>query len=167
MSIKLFFEKGSLKTQVWLKDDALNSLLKLIEDHQEDEINSQGPASTMSSAFGSESTAPVDRVDTVRKWMASHTASELLNMFLWDTNAEKILLLGAFHEACGGAEGWRSADMEHRFSEAKEPWPGNFSRDVSMAIKNGLLATVTPRTYKISRTGWNKVSDTAAKFLTV
>ena len=84
-------------------------------------------------------------------------------MVKWDTNAEKILLLAAHHEAKGGAEGWRSADMETKFSEAKESFPANFSRDVVTSIKDGIIATVTPRTYKVSRSGWNRITDAVSK----
>jgi hypothetical protein len=87
----------------------------------------------------------------------------VLNSFKWDKKADTILLLGAHYEAKGGGEGWRSADMEIKFSEAKEPFPGNFSRDVITAIKDGFIATVTPRTYKISRTGWNRVGEVISK----
>jgi len=167
MSIKLRFEKGTLATQVLLKDAALTGLLKLIEEYQSDDPAPEaiGLVSSVISQQSSFGQPPVDRIAVTRDWLGKHSASELLNMFQWDTNPEKILLLGAFHEASGSGEGWRSADMEVRFSEAKEPSPANFPRDISNAIKAGIISTVTPRTYKVSRTGWNKVTEAASKLI--
>ena len=72
-------------------------------------------------------------------------------------------LIGACHEARGGGEGWRSADMNKLFAEAKEGLPANFPRDVSKSIRAGDIRPVTPRTYAVSRTGWNKLADALAK----
>jgi hypothetical protein len=44
----------------------------------------------------------------------------------------------------------------------RDGFPTNFPRDISSAIKDNLIATVTARTYKISRTGWNKISMAVA-----
>lgn len=69
---------------------------------------------------------------------------------------EKILLLGAWHEARGGTAPWRSADMDDVFGLAKESPPSNFPRDIKNAIKSGWIHNETPRTYIVTRTGWNK-----------
>lgn len=166
MSIELQFKKGSLALRVLLKDEALSALQNIVAQYQSDE-----EVQPLSSQFVS--TVPVvsspilpatngDSVTAAKDWLSKHSGSEALNLIGWKTNPEKILIMGAFHESKGGAEGWRSADMETRFSEARESFPGNFPRDMSSAIKESLIATVTPRTYKISRTGWNKIADAVA-----
>jgi hypothetical protein len=43
--------------------------------------------------------------------------------------------------------------MELRFGESKETPQGNFPRDVATAIKSGFIATVSPSTNIVSRTG--------------
>jgi hypothetical protein len=53
--------------------------------------------------------------------------------------------------------------MEERFGQAKEPFPGNFPRDMRAAIDEGVIGAVTPRTYKVGRSGWNKIADAIAK----
>jgi hypothetical protein len=163
MSIKLRFEKGSLSTQVVLKDEALPALLDIISKHQSDDL----------SATSSPILLPVekpngagDRSSTCKAWLKQHSAAEALNLFNWQTNPEKIVLMGAFHEANQEEdEAWRSSDVEKRFADAKEAFPANFPRDIAAAIKDGLIATVTPRTYRVSRTGWNKIAEAIAKSL--
>jgi hypothetical protein len=46
---------------------------------------------------------------------------------------------------------------------AKETFPANFSRDIATAVNSGLIGAVTPRTYKVGRTGWNKIAESIAK----
>lgn len=164
MSIELQFKKGSLALRVLLKDEALTKLQNIVAEFQSDE---ELPPPTMpiqvistpSPAASSSPSTNGDSMTAAKEWLARFSASEALNLIGWKTNSEKILILGAFHEAKGGAEGWRSADMETRFSEAREGFPGNFPRDMHNAIKDNWIATVTPRTYKVSRTGWNKVAE--------
>jgi hypothetical protein len=161
MSIKLRFEKGSMNTQVILSDEAFPKLLALISEHQSDEAVSVAASNTFTDSLGASSSG--ERSAVVKAWLRKHSASEILNKIKWDTNAERILLLGAFHESKVETDSWRSADMETRFSEAKETQPANFPRDISTAIKSGIIATVTPRTYIVSRTGWNKIAEALAK----
>jgi hypothetical protein len=97
--------------------------------------------------------------ESVKGWLASHTSSEVLNLIGWDTNTEKILLMGAFHESNGGEEGWRSGDVEQRFSVAGETFPANFYRDLGGAVGESWVGKVTPRTYKVGRAGWNKIAE--------
>ena len=95
MSIKLRFEKGTLITQVTLKDSALVALLALISEHQSDDppaLLSSVPTSGLVLASAEASTF-------VKEWVRKHTASEVLNQIKWTTNPEKILLMGAYHEA--------------------------------------------------------------------
>jgi hypothetical protein len=164
MSINLKFQKGSLVMQVLLHDEALPELLEIISKHQSDEA---APASLPLSAPGlnapGSQTPSSDPSKDVKDWMTKHSASEVLNAIQWDKHQDKILLLGAFHEANGGKEGWRSADMDERFSEAKELFPPAFPRNIRDAIKEGGIAPVTDRTYKVSRTGWNKIADAITK----
>ena len=85
------------------------------------------------------------------------------NQLSWDTYPEKILLLAAWHEARGGGAPWKSSDMDTVFKQAKEAPPSNFPRDIKAAIKSGWIHTHTPRTYSVTRTGWNRVGDAVAR----
>jgi hypothetical protein len=149
-----------MNTQVILTDEAFPKLLELISEHQSDEV----VAPTQSGVFADPlANSTGERSVAVKAWLNKHSASEILNKIKWDTNPDKILLMGAFHEAKVDTDSWRSADMETRFGEAKETQPANFPRDISAAIKSGQVATVTPRTYIVSRSGWNKIADAIAK----
>ena len=160
MSIKLRFEKGSLATQVVLKDAALGPLLALVAEHQADE-----PAAPLGAPPPAASVV-IQATETsagVREWLLKHTPSEVLNRFHWDTNPDKILLLGAYHEANSKTEVWRSSDIGQVFRDAKEGFPTNFPRDIKTAIKSGFIASVTDRRYRVSRTGWNRISEQIQK----
>jgi hypothetical protein len=163
MSIKLKFEKGSLATQVILKDEAFAGLLELISKYQSDETP---PPSLASGSFLLAPNTSGDPGAPVKEWLARRSGAEVLNAIGWTSNQDKILLIAAFHESSGGAAGWRKEDMENRFSEAREQFPGNFGRDIATAIKGGIIAAVTPRTYAVSRTGWNKIADAITKLPT-
>jgi hypothetical protein len=95
----------------------------------------------------------------VKALLAERGGAELLNQLRWDSYPEKILLLGAWHEARGGTTPWRSADMYDTFKLAKENPPSNFPRDIKNAIRAGWIHNETPRTYVVTRTGWNKVGQ--------
>lgn len=160
MSIKLRLEKGAIVMQAVLEDAAFAELLTLIQTHESKDA-APSPAMAHSTHISESKALPGDISDPsqrVKGWMAQRAAAEVLNQIGWKTNVEKILLLGAHYEAKGGAEGWKSSDMADKFKEAKEGFPGNFARDVATAVKEGLLATITPRTYTISRTGWSRIS---------
>jgi hypothetical protein len=156
MSIKLTLVVGSIKTEVSLKESAYGDLMQFVLKHQDGAAF--GASTHEKSAVRNESTPKDSEPEPAKEWIKKHTASEVLNRIAWETNPEKILLLGAFHEANGGAEGWRSADINERFKQAKEPFPANFSRDIATAVETGLVGAVTPRTYKVGRAGWNKIA---------
>jgi hypothetical protein len=158
MSIKLTLSIGTVKTEASLKDSAHNELMQFIFKHQE------GASSPSGKPPEAEKINPaLSDSDPVKGWIVKHTASEVLSRIGWETNPEKILLLAAFHEASGGKEGWRSADINERFKQAKEPFPANFPRDIRTAVEAGLIGTVTSRTYRVGRTGWNKIAEAIAK----
>ena len=163
MSIKLRLEKGAIIMQAILEDAAFAELLSLIQKHEsKDVVPASAPTSLAATPTGI--TEPgADPAQNTKAWLSKYSASEVLNIINWDKYSEKIVLLGAHYEAKGGEEGWRSADMETKFSEAKEPFPANFSRDVVTAIKDSMIATVTPRTYKVSRSGWNRIGEAISK----
>jgi hypothetical protein len=167
MSIKLRFEKGSLSTQVMLKDEAMPELLKVISDYQSDESLPPTPAKI---ELGGDTVPDLNdpskegqRLAFAQSWLGQHSASEVLTQIGWQTFPERILLLGALHETTDGSTGWRNADIDAKFKAAREHTPGNFARDISNAIKAGIIATVTPRTYKVSKTGWLKIYDAIIK----
>ncbi len=51
------------------------------------------------------------------------------------------------------------ADMDEVFKQAKEKPPANFPRDVKQTIKAAWIHPMTPRTYSVTRTGWNKLAE--------
>ena len=163
MSIKLQFEKGSLSTRVTLKDEALPALLEIISAHQSDEA---GPPQSVAAEFApslpdlNDPAKEPQRLEFARSWLKQHSASEALSKIGWQNYPENILILGALIESKGDdIMSWRSADIETQFQGAREQPPGNFGRDISNAIRNGVVATVTPRTYRVTRTGWLKIYE--------
>jgi hypothetical protein len=158
MSIKIRLEASGLVMQAQLDDEALGEAIALIQKHRVEEapLPTEQPVVTASSQIG-------DKESTIRAWLAKHAPAEVLNLLKLDTYPDKILILGACHEARGNGEGWRSADMDKLFAEAKETPPANFPRDISKAIKSGDVRPVTPRTYAVSRTGWNRLAEALAK----
>jgi len=159
MSLKIRIEAPGLAMQAQLADEALAEIITLIQKHRvEEQVVS--PAEPAASGIANQSG---EKESVVRAWLAKHAPAEVLNFLKWDTYPEKILVLAACHEARGGGEGWRSADMDKLFAEAKEGPPANFPRDISSAIKAGDIRPVTPRTYAISRSGWNKLADALSK----
>lgn len=163
MSIRLKFEHPSMQIQAVLKDDALMELLTFITKHKSDEVAPPPPPPAGIFVDSMPVNQTGERSAAVKAWMNKHSAAEILNKIKWDTNPEKILLMGAFHESKADAKSWRSADMEMRFGEAKETPPTNFPRDIANGIKSGFITTVTPRTYIVSRTGWNRIADAIVK----
>lgn len=167
MSIELQFKKGSLALRVLLKDEALTALQKVVLDYQSDEEIQPIQAQVIPFAAPLAATPALspngDTIAAAKNWLSNHSAAEALNLIGWKTNPEKILILGAYHESKSPAEqDWRSSDIEQRFSEAREQFPANFTRDISNAVKDNLVAPATYRTYKVSRTGWNKLAEKTA-----
>ena len=162
MSIKIRLEAPGLVMQAQLDDKALGEAIALMQKHRIEEAPPLPFVAEQSTAVV-KATNNHDKESSVREMLAKHAPAEVLNLLKWDTYQDKILILGACHEAKGGGEGWRSADMEKIFAEAKETPPANFPRDISKAIKGGDVRTVTPRTYAVSRTGWNRLSEALTK----
>ncbi|HEY5040370.1 MAG TPA: hypothetical protein VIK53_00015 [Verrucomicrobiae bacterium] len=157
MSIKIRLEASGLVMQAQLNDEALTDAIALIQKHRVEEappLVAEQPVAVAGNQ---------DKESIVREEIAKHAPAEILNLLEWDTYPDKILILGASHEARGNGEGWRSADMDKLFAEAKEAPPANFPRDISKAIKSGDIRPVTPRTYAVSRTGWNRLGEALAK----
>ena len=156
MSIKIVITKPGLSIEAWVKDEALPALLKITQD-QHDE-----PAGTPEVPTRSDG-GSVTNDDQTKEWLKARSAAEVLNGLPSDKMAEKIFLLGAWHEARGGATPWRASDVRKAFGQAKERTPGNFSRDLSVAIKEGNIHNSTPRSYEITRGGWNRLTQLAQK----
>ncbi|HEV2207734.1 MAG TPA: hypothetical protein VG167_03115 [Verrucomicrobiae bacterium] len=161
MGIKIVIQASGLNVSANLKDEALITILQLIQEKRDDSappltqpsggIPSQG---TMSEALVGNGTE-----ESIKALLIERGGAELLNQLKWESFPEKILLLGAWHEARGGATPWRSADMDDTFKLAKESSPSNFPRDIRNAIKSGWIHNETPRTYTVTRTGWNKIGQ--------
>ncbi len=161
MGIKIVVQAPGLNISANLKDEALVAIVQLIQQQRDDAIpapiTSASPSSVAipnsgDSILGDETN---ETIKTLKTW----GGAELLNRISWDSFPEKILLLGAWHEARGGTTPWRSADMDEIFRLAKESPPSNFPRDIRNAIKSGWIHNETPRTYVVTRTGWNKIAQ--------
>ncbi len=156
MSIKVSITKPGLSIQAWVKDEALSDLLKITQE-QHDE-----PAGIPEVSNRPDGGAATND-DQTKEWLKTRSAAEVLNALPSDKMAEKIFLLGAWHEARGGATPWRASDVLKAFSQAKERAPGNFSRDLSVAVKDGNINNATPRSYEITRGGWNRLAQLTQK----
>lgn len=159
MSIKILINAGGMNVQAWLKDEALPKLIQLTQDFRdEQQASTTTEGDTSDKAKGGTAVAEQEVSDKLK----AYGAAELLNSIKWDSYPEKIILLAAWHEAHGGNKPWRSADMDEVFKQAKEKAPANFPRDIRQAIKSGCVHAITPRTYEITRTGWNKIAQALA-----
>jgi hypothetical protein len=160
MSFKIVIQAPGLNLSANLKDEALVSVIQIIQQQRDDSAPAM-PVSTVSNlavqSTISEPLGGTDSEEAIKTNLKAHGGAELLNQLKWDSFPEKILLLGAWHEARGGTAPWRSADMDDIFKLAKESPPSNFPRDIKNAIKSGWVHNETPRTYVITRTGWNKI----------
>lgn len=160
MSFKIVIQASGLNISANLKDEALVLVVQLIQQHRDDSIPVT-PSSTIANlsvqAPNGEAGVNTDTEDGIKITLKGRGGAELLNQLGWDSFPEKILLLGAWHEARGGTTPWRSADMDDIFKLAKESPPANFPRDIKNAIKSGWIHNETPRTYVVTRTGWNKI----------
>jgi hypothetical protein len=158
MSFKIQINAPGMSISATLKDEALPRLIELSQQFRDEEGPVQqttGPSETAAKG------APLtdNSEEAVKAYLKDYGAAELLNRLRWDSYPEKILLLGAWFEARGGSVPWKSADMDEVFKQAKEKPPANFPRDVKQAIKAAWIHPVTPRTYSVTRTGWNKLAE--------
>lgn len=171
MSIHISFRASGIPNfTALLKDEALPELFRLVQEMRDDSAQPVAPEAAMTASATQTSpaiaiAAAVTASDVsgteavVKEWLRGHGAAELLNAFKkWDSFYEKIVLLAAWHEARGGQTPWKSADVSEVFKQAKEKAPANFPRDISRAIQSGLIHAETPRTYSVTRSGWNKIA---------
>ncbi|MBI3414603.1 MAG: hypothetical protein HY043_04665 [Verrucomicrobia bacterium] len=158
MSIKISINAPGMAIQAHVKDEALTELIKLTQEYRE-EIGpfSESPVSAARSSAGNPSETTSE--DAVKSFIKSHGAAELLTLVKWESFPDKILLLGAWHEARGGSLPWKSADMDELFSQAKDKGPANFPRDIKQAIKSGWIHAATARTYTVTGTGWKRIGE--------
>ena len=74
----------------------------------------------------------------------------------------------------GAGNGAGAGIGEGIFESELQGVAGNFARslcfrrrrDIKAAIKSGWIQTHTPRTYSVTRTGWNRVADAVSKLAT-
>ena len=160
MSFKIVIQAPGLNLSANLKDEALPTLLQLVQEKRDDSAAAtSGAAVPTHSVSGPEPPTVNGSDDSLKRILNARGGAELLNQIKWDSFPEKILLLGAWHEARGGTTPWRSADMDDAFRSAKETPPSNFPRDIRNAIRCGWIHNETPRTYVVTRTGWNKIGQ--------
>jgi hypothetical protein len=162
MSIKLVIQAQGLNIQAAVTDAALGELIRITQEYRDQEAESTG-TEPLITPLGQPKGPATPGEEATKGLLASYGAAELLNQLRWETHPEKILLLAAWHEARGGTTPWKSADMDAVFMNAKERPPANFPRDIKTAIKSGWIHTHTPRTYSVTRTGWNKISESISK----
>jgi hypothetical protein len=158
MSFKILINAPGMNISATLKDEALPKLIQLSQEFR-DEVGPVHQVIESTSARGKEAVLTSNSEDAVKAYLKDYGAAELLNRLHWDSYPEKILLLGAWLEAQGGSVPWKSADMDEVFKQAKEKPPANFPRDVKQAIKAAWIHPITPRTYSVTRTGWNKLAE--------
>lgn len=165
MSIQISIKAAGLTISANLQDGALPALVQLIQDNRDDSASTAPIPAVEARAASSPGGASMpgsmlsnNNEQAIKDFLRSHGAAELLNRLKWDSFPEKILLLGAWHEARGGTVPWRSADMDETFKQAKESPPRNFPRDIKNAVKSGWIHAETPRTYTLTRTGWNRIA---------
>lgn len=165
MSIKVILQAPGLNLQASVKDEALGELIKITQEYRDQDAVASAAAAVPSLVAAESTTNGPTTVneEMLKARLTSLGAAELLNQLRWDTYPEKILLLGAWHEARGETTPWKSSDMDSVFRQAKEGAPSNFPRDIKVAIKSGWIQTHTPRTYSITRTGWNRLADSLSK----
>src|SRR6266705_4835877 len=164
MSIRVILQAPGLNLQASVKDEALGELIKITQEYRDhDAVLAGGGSAAPTDLSASVTQAAIGDEEAVRARLGTYGAAELLNQMRWETYPEKILLLGAWHEARGGSTPWKSSDMDSVFRQAKEGAPSNFPRDIKVAIKSGWIHTHTPRTYSVTRTGWNRLADALSK----
>jgi len=160
MSIQIVVRAPGINISANLRNEALAEIIQIIQDNRDDTHESPAGSPPVSQAepptLGGVNLAGEN---PVKEWLKGHAPAEILNRIRWESYPDKILLLGAWHEARGGDTPWRSADMDDVFGQAKEKPPGNFPRDIRTAIKTALIHAETPRTYTVTRTGWNKIAQ--------
>jgi hypothetical protein len=166
MSIQLSIKAAGLNISANLRDGVLAALIQLVQENRDESVASPSPATELAAEITPTSNAGVPRAMTghnneqaIKEFLKDHGAAELLNRLKWDSFPEKILLLGAWYESRGGSTPWRSSDMDETFKQAKESPPRNFPRDIKNAIKSGWIHAETPRTYAITRSGWNRIGQ--------
>ncbi len=158
MSIKLSISAPGMAIQAHVKDEALPELIKLTQQFRE-ESSPSGESLVGATVLPVGNSSGTAGEEAVKSLLKSHGAAELLTLVKWERFPDKILLLGAWHEAGGGNTPWRSADMDTLFSQAKERPPANFPRDIKQAIKSGWIHAATPRTYIVTGTGWRRIGE--------
>lgn len=167
MSIKVIIQAPGLNLQAAVTDEALPDLIMITQKYRDqDAAASTGSQSSSANESPSGGTPGPLGEEMLKTRLGSYGAAELLNQVHWETYPEKILLLSAWHEARGGGTPWKSSDMDTVFRQAKEAPPSNFPRDIKAAIKGGWIHTHTPRTYSVTRTGWNRVGEAVSKLNT-
>src|SRR5947199_6758237 len=164
MSIQMTIRAPGLNITANLKDDALGRLIQLVQENRDDGAPQSAPPQGGVDAASGDLTplAPpqagamprFNNEDSLKEFLKSHGAAELLNRLKWDGFAEKILLLGAWPEARGGGTPWRGSDMDEAVKRAKENTPRNFPQNIKNAIKPSWVQTETPRHYPITHTRW-------------
>lgn len=164
MSIKVIIQAPGLNLQASVKDEALTELIRITQEFR-DQAAAAAAATAVADPDPKGGTSLAANEESVRAQLNGYGAAELLNHIRWETYSEKILLLAAWYEARGGNVPWKSADMDAVFKQAKEGSPSNFPRDIKVAIKAGWIHTHTPRTYSVTRTGWNKITDAFLKIV--
>src|SRR6266436_2500575 len=115
MSIKIVIQASGLTVSANLKDEALTTILQLIQEKRDDSAPTI-PISTVQAPVGqivgTDSLLPGnDGEEAIKAVLNERGGAELLNQLRWDSFPEKILLLAVWHEARGGTTPWRSADM--------------------------------------------------------
>lgn len=136
--IRTVVSESGLTISANLQDGALPALVQLIQDNRDDSASTAPIPAVEARAASSPGGASMpgsmlsnNNEQAIKDFLRSHGAAELLNRLKWDSFPEKILLLGAWHEARGGTVPWRSADMDDMRRSSR---PRKVLRGTSRAI---------------------------------
>ena len=129
MSIKVILQAPGLNLQASVKDEALGELIKITQEYRDQDAALGGGGSTApTDVSASVTSAVIGDEEAVKARLGTYGAAELLNQMRWETYPEKILLLGAWHEARGGSTPWKSSDWT---------WYSDRRKKVLRAISRG------------------------------
>lgn len=127
----------------------------------ERQIDNRTLAAILALAIGSQqsgdATSPIQRVIDVTNLLPENPVSlrEFLDKVGASRKPDQIVAIGHFITQYENQPDFSRDEIRSRFSLAHEPMPKNFSRDLKLAIKAGMIAEVhqKPGYYYVTKTG--------------
>src|SRR5260221_12662131 len=144
MSIQISIKATGLNLSANLRDDSLAALIQLVQENRDESVASPSSLTDVAAGIANTPIADAPRPLTghnneqaIKELLKDHGAAELLNRLKWDSFPEKILLLGAWYEARGGANPWRRSELGETFNEAQENPAPDFPPELKKPLKHG------------------------------